>query len=49
MKRFTSSLSGPSRDFAESSSNTTFAFLLALVLIYLVLAAQFESLSILSL
>jgi hydrophobe/amphiphile efflux-1 (HAE1) family protein len=40
---FTSSLSGPSRDFAESSSNTTFAFLLALVLIYLVLAAQFES------
>ncbi|MES2779799.1 MAG: efflux RND transporter permease subunit, partial [Bacteroidota bacterium] len=40
---FTSSLSGPSRDFAESSSNTTFAFLLALVLIYLVLSAQFES------
>jgi HAE1 family hydrophobic/amphiphilic exporter-1/multidrug efflux pump len=40
---FTSSLNGPSRDFAESSSNTSFAFLLALVLIYLVLAAQFES------
>jgi HAE1 family hydrophobic/amphiphilic exporter-1/multidrug efflux pump len=40
---FTSSLSGPSRDFAESSSNTTFAFVLALVLIYLVLSAQFES------
>jgi multidrug efflux pump len=36
-------LSGPSRDFAESSSNTWFAFVLALVLIYLVLAAQFES------
>ncbi len=40
---FTTSLSGPSRDFAESSSNTLFAFLLALVLIYLVLSAQFES------
>ncbi len=40
---FTTDLSGPSRDFAESSSNTMFAFILALVLIYLVLAAQFES------
>jgi multidrug efflux pump len=40
---FTTSLSGTSRDFAESSGNTSFAFLLALVLIYLVLAAQFES------
>ena len=40
---FTTSLSGSSRDYAESSSNTTFAFLLALVLIYLVLSAQFES------
>jgi multidrug efflux pump len=40
---FTTSLSGPSRDFAESGSNTTFAFLLALVLIYLILSAQFES------
>ncbi|MDI1234458.1 MAG: efflux RND transporter permease subunit [bacterium] len=40
---FTTSLSGPSRDFAESSSNTSFAFLLALVLIFLVLSAQFES------
>lgn len=40
---FTKSLSGSSRDFAESSSNTLFAFLLALILIYLVLAAQFES------
>ncbi|MEO6130563.1 MAG: efflux RND transporter permease subunit, partial [Saprospiraceae bacterium] len=37
------SLSGASRDYAESSSNTSFAFLLALVLIFLVLAAQFES------
>jgi multidrug efflux pump len=40
---FTTSLSGSSRDFKESSSNTSFAFLLALVLIFLVLAAQFES------
>jgi multidrug efflux pump len=40
---FTTSLTGSSRDFAESSSNTNFAFILALVLIYLVLAAQFES------
>ena len=40
---FTTSLSGSSRDFAESSSNTMFALILALVLIYLVLAAQFES------
>lgn len=40
---FTTSLSGSSRDFAESSSNTAFAFILALGLIYLVLSAQFES------
>jgi multidrug efflux pump len=40
---FTTSLSGPSRDFSESSSNTLYAFMLAVVLIYLVLAAQFES------
>jgi multidrug efflux pump len=40
---FETSLSGASRDFAESSSNTSFAFVLALVLIFLVLAAQFES------
>jgi multidrug efflux pump len=40
---FSTDLAGPSRDFSESSSNTTFALLLALVLIYLVLAAQFES------
>jgi hydrophobe/amphiphile efflux-1 (HAE1) family protein len=36
-------LSGASRDYAESSSNILFAFGLALILIYLVLAAQFES------
>ncbi|WP_430612840.1 efflux RND transporter permease subunit [Flavobacterium sp. JP2137] len=40
---FTTDLSGESRDFAESNSNTAFAFLLALLLIYLILAAQFES------
>jgi multidrug efflux pump len=40
---FSTALSGASRDFAESSSNILFALLLALVLIYLVLAAQFES------
>lgn len=41
--RFSTATTGPSRDFEESSSNVWFAFILALVLIYLVLAAQFES------
>ena len=40
---FRTSLGGSSKDYVESSSNTLFAFLLALVLIYLILAAQFES------
>ncbi|MBP6432838.1 MAG: efflux RND transporter permease subunit, partial [Ferruginibacter sp.] len=40
---FSTALTGSSRDFAESSSNTSFAFMLALVLIFLILAAQFES------
>jgi multidrug efflux pump len=40
---FTTALTGTSRDFAESSGNTSFAFVLALILIYLILAAQFES------
>jgi multidrug efflux pump len=40
---FITDLSGPSRDFSESASNTLFAFLFALVLVFLVLAAQFES------
>jgi len=40
---FTTSLGGASKDYQESSSNTLFAFLLALALIYLILAAQFES------
>ncbi|HUR66434.1 MAG TPA: efflux RND transporter permease subunit, partial [Chitinophagaceae bacterium] len=40
---YATALSGSSRDFKESSSNTLFALLLALGLIFLVLAAQFES------
>jgi len=40
---FQTALTGPSRDYAESSSNIMFAFVLALILIYLVLSAQFES------
>lgn len=40
---FATDLTGPSRDYAESSSNTSFAFLFALVLVFLILAAQFES------
>jgi len=42
---FSTALSGPSRDFKESSSNVGFAFILALILIFLILAAQFESFS----
>ncbi|MDY0344309.1 MAG: efflux RND transporter permease subunit [Lentimicrobium sp.] len=40
---YSTSLTGASKDFAESSSSLVFAFVLALVLIYLVLSAQFES------
>jgi multidrug efflux pump len=40
---FSTELTGAARDFSESSSNVLLAFYLALVLIYLVLAAQFES------
>jgi len=40
---FSTSLFGASRDYAESGSNTSAAFILALILIFLVLAAQFES------
>jgi hydrophobe/amphiphile efflux-1 (HAE1) family protein len=40
---FSTDLSGESRDFQESSSNTLFAFGLAILLVYLILAAQFES------
>ncbi|MBN3521440.1 efflux RND transporter permease subunit [Algoriphagus lutimaris] len=40
---FTTDVSGPSKEFRESSNSLLFAFLFALVLIYLVLSAQFES------
>ncbi len=40
---FSTALEGPSKDFKESASSLVFVFLLALVLIYLVLSAQFES------
>jgi len=40
---FETSLAGPSRDYAESQGSTNFALLMALLLIFLVLAAQFES------
>ncbi|WP_028296150.1 efflux RND transporter permease subunit [Olivibacter sitiensis] len=40
---FSIDLGGESRDFRESGSNTLFAFGLALLLVYLILAAQFES------
>ncbi len=40
---FRTALSGESKEFRDSSSSLMFAFLLALVLIYLVLSAQFES------
>ena len=40
---FRTALSGDSKDYRESSSSLMFAFILALVLIYLILSAQFES------
>ncbi len=40
---FRTALEGESRNFRESSSSLMFAFLLALVLIFLILSAQFES------
>ena len=40
---FRTALSGDSKEFRESSSSLMFAFILALVLIFLILAAQFES------
>lgn len=42
---FSTALAGTSKEFAESGSSLFFAFGLALVLVYLVLAAQFESFS----
>jgi len=40
---FSSALSGTSKEFEDSSGSLLFAMLLALVLVYLILAAQFES------
>jgi multidrug efflux pump len=40
---FRTALAGDSKDFKESSSSLMFAFMLAIILIFLVLAAQFES------
>jgi multidrug efflux pump len=42
-ERFSTSLTGAAKDFVESSSSLGYVFALALLLIYLVLAAQFES------
>ncbi len=42
-EKYTTSLEGASKDFVDSSSSLLFTFLLAIILIYLVLAAQFES------
>ena len=43
MGSFRTALSGESKEFRESSSSLMFAMILALLMIYLVLAAQFES------
>jgi multidrug efflux pump len=40
---YSTDVSGPSKEFRESSNSLLFAFIFALVLIYLVLSAQFES------
>ncbi len=40
---FQTTLAGESKEFRESSSSLAFAFVLALLLIFLILAAQFES------
>jgi multidrug efflux pump len=40
---YATDVSGPSKEFRESSNSLLFAFIFALVLIYLVLSAQFES------
>lgn len=40
---FSTTLAGTAKDYAESSHTLVFAFLLALVLVYLILSAQFES------
>ena len=40
---YATDVTGPSKEFRESSNSLLFAFIFALVLIYLVLSAQFES------
>ncbi len=40
---FTTALAGTSKEFTESSNSLLFAFVLALILVYLILSAQFES------
>ncbi|WP_026952985.1 efflux RND transporter permease subunit [Algoriphagus mannitolivorans] len=40
---YSTDVAGPSKEFRESSNSLIFAFIFALVLIYLVLSAQFES------
>jgi multidrug efflux pump len=40
---FSTSLAGTAKEYAESSNTLLFAFLLALILVYLILSAQFES------
>jgi multidrug efflux pump len=40
---FSTALSGTAKEYAESSNTLLFAFLLALILVYLILSAQFES------
>jgi multidrug efflux pump len=40
---YSTDVSGPSKEFRESSNSLLFAFIFALILIYLVLSAQFES------
>jgi hydrophobe/amphiphile efflux-1 (HAE1) family protein len=40
---FSTSLAGTAKEYAESSHTLVFAFLLALILVYLILSAQFES------
>lgn len=42
-EKFSTALEGASKDFVESSSSLLFTFMLALILIYLTLSAQFES------
>lgn len=42
-EKYSTSLAGSSKEFMESSNSLVFAFVLALVLVFLTLAAQFES------